>query len=314
MTFQQIECFLEVAALGNFHQAADSLYLSQPTLSRQISSLESELGVLLLIRDKKNTTLSDIGRVLLPYFQELYDAHAAFDKKVHSAIDSYSKHLVIGLQQNQIFTDKLQNALNRFRKKYPDVQVFIRAVDIQEDYDSLMDRSIDCLIFLSTTIPKTERIEQFSLYEDSMCLAVPVSHPNAYLDEISYEEIQTKFGDLPLRMINIAYFETPLHQSLQNLLDDFDAEDPYFLTGNEASLTTLYLSVEHGLSCSIMNEKSLLSQNEHVKMIPISTSKSDDTLYRNCNILFGWSKTNPNPSLQHFLPILKEEFKEEFDQ
>jgi DNA-binding transcriptional LysR family regulator len=308
MTFQQIECFLEVAALGNFHQAADSLYLSQPTLSRQISSLESELGVLLLIRDKKNTTLSDIGRVLLPYFQELYDAHAAFDKKVHSAIDSYSKHLVIGLQQNQIFTDKLQNALNAFREKYPNVQVFIRAVDIQEDYDSLMDRSIDCLIFLSTTIPQTERIEQFSLYEDNMCLAVPASHPNAYLDEISYEEIKTKFGDLPLRMINIVYFETPLHQSLQNLLDDFDAEDPYFLTGNEASLTTLYLSVEHGLSCSIMNAKSLLSQNEHVKMIPISTSKSDETLYRNCNILFGWSRTNPNPSLQHFIPILKEEF------
>lgn len=308
MTFQQIECFLQVAALGNFHQAADTLYLSQPTLSRQISSLESELGVLLLIRDKKNTSLSDIGRILLPYFQELYDAHANFDKKVHAAIDSYSKHLVIGLQQNQIFTEKLQAALNTFRKKYPDVQVFIRAVDIQEDYDSLLDRSIDCLIYLSTTIPQTERIQLFNLYDDSMCLAVPASHPNSYLDEISYEEIHTKFGDLPLRMINIAYFETPLHQSLQNLLDDFDADDTYFLTGNEASLTTLYLSVEHGLSCSIMNGNSLLSQNENVKMIPIVTSKSDDTLYRNCNVLFGWSKTNPNPSLQNFLPILKAEF------
>lgn len=308
MTFQQIECFLEVAACGNFHQAADNLYLSQPTLSRQISSLESELGVLLLIRDKKNTTLSDIGRELLPYFQELYDAHGAFDKKVHSAIDSYSKHLVIGLQENQIFSKKLENALNTFRSKHPDVQVFIRAVDIKEDYESLMDRSIDCLIFLSTTIPQTERINQFSLFSDNMCLAVPASHPNAYLDEISYEEIKTKFGDLPLRMINIAYFETPLHQSLQNLLDDFDAENPYFLTGNEASLTTLYLSVEHGLSCSIMNGKSLLSQNENVRMIPITTSKSDDSLYRDCNVLFGWSRTNPNPSLQQFLPILRAEF------
>lgn len=45
MTFTQLRCFIEVARQLNFARAAETLYISQPAVSRQIHALENELGV-----------------------------------------------------------------------------------------------------------------------------------------------------------------------------------------------------------------------------------------------------------------------------
>ncbi len=308
MTLQQIECFLKVADSGNFHQAAQQLYLSQPTLSRQISSLESELGVLLFSREKKSITLTDVGKSLYPYFEKLYQSHTTIEKQIHSVIDSYSKHLVIGLQENQVFDDRMDNVLQKYREGNPKDQIFIRSLDVKADHDALLDRSVDCLVYLSTTLPNSPWMDSFALYDDQMCLAIPASHPNAKIPSISYEEIKTKFGDLPLRMINISSFETPLHNELQGLLDDFGADRPYFLTGSEASITTFYLSVEHGLCSAIVNSRCLLSKNDKVRMIPITHLKSGTRHFADCTLRLGWNRSNHNPSLKRYLALMREEF------
>ena len=49
MTLNQILYFQKIANLENYHQAAEELYISQPSLSRSMASLENELGVTLLV-------------------------------------------------------------------------------------------------------------------------------------------------------------------------------------------------------------------------------------------------------------------------
>lgn len=66
MNLEQLRGFVEVADLGHFTQAAAKLHLAQPTLSRQISSLEIELGAELFHRARGNITLTDAGETLLP--------------------------------------------------------------------------------------------------------------------------------------------------------------------------------------------------------------------------------------------------------
>lgn len=66
MNLEQLRGFVEVADLGHFTQAAAKLHLAQPSLSRQISSLETELGAELFHRARGNISLTDAGETLLP--------------------------------------------------------------------------------------------------------------------------------------------------------------------------------------------------------------------------------------------------------
>lgn len=66
MNLEQLQSFVEVAQTGHFTQAAERLHLAQPSLSRQIASLERDLGAELFFRARGGTTLTAAGESLLP--------------------------------------------------------------------------------------------------------------------------------------------------------------------------------------------------------------------------------------------------------
>ena len=71
MTFNQIQYFQKVARLENYHQAAEELYISQPSLSRAIASLETELGVFLFEKKGRGVVLTKAGRLFLEYAERI---------------------------------------------------------------------------------------------------------------------------------------------------------------------------------------------------------------------------------------------------
>ena len=66
MNLEQLRAFVEVAELGNFTRAAERLHLAQPSLSRQITTLEQDLGAALFHRARRGSTLTTAGESLLP--------------------------------------------------------------------------------------------------------------------------------------------------------------------------------------------------------------------------------------------------------
>ena len=71
MFINQVEAFVNVVKYKSFSQAARKLYLSQPTISSHIKSLEAEFGVQLLVRTTKDVVLSDAGKIFYDYALEL---------------------------------------------------------------------------------------------------------------------------------------------------------------------------------------------------------------------------------------------------
>lgn len=63
MTLNQILYFRKVARLENYHQAAEELYISQPSLSRSMAALESELGITLFEKKGRGVVLTNAGRL-----------------------------------------------------------------------------------------------------------------------------------------------------------------------------------------------------------------------------------------------------------
>ena len=70
MTLQQLKYFITVAEIGNITYAAQRLYTSQPTISRQIQMLESELGYRLFNRHSKPLKLTEPGKILYDGMKE----------------------------------------------------------------------------------------------------------------------------------------------------------------------------------------------------------------------------------------------------
>ena len=73
MEMQQVRYFLAVAEELNFTRASDKCNVTQPSLSRAIKLLEEELGGPLFRRERKSTHLTDLGNMVRPHLQSVYD-------------------------------------------------------------------------------------------------------------------------------------------------------------------------------------------------------------------------------------------------
>jgi len=71
MEMQQVRYFLALARDLNFTRAAEACNVTQPALTRAIQALEAELGGRLFHRERNQTHLSDLGRLMLPYIQSI---------------------------------------------------------------------------------------------------------------------------------------------------------------------------------------------------------------------------------------------------
>lgn len=96
MTFTQIQYFLEVCKTLNFTKAAQNLYVAQPTLSRQIQLLETELGVQLMCRSNRNVILTEAGKVFESEFDRIVKNIEAAIHKIQTAGNT-KKEINIGL-------------------------------------------------------------------------------------------------------------------------------------------------------------------------------------------------------------------------
>ena len=74
MEMHQVRYFLALCEQLNFTRAAETCHVTQPALTRAIKLLEGEFGGVLFHRERQNTHLTELGRMLQPHLTEIYDA------------------------------------------------------------------------------------------------------------------------------------------------------------------------------------------------------------------------------------------------
>ena len=145
MTFEQLKTFYWVARLGGFRRASEQLSLSQPAISTRVSTLESELGVVLLERTPKGVALTKSGTMLLGYAEQMLFVQEEIVKRVAnpSKIEGLFR---IGSSET-IAQAWLPEFLKAFSNEYPRVNIDL-TVDISGNLrNSLLQQDID-LAFL----------------------------------------------------------------------------------------------------------------------------------------------------------------------
>ncbi|MGR5175654.1 LysR family transcriptional regulator [Vibrio parahaemolyticus] len=132
-----VRAFVLVAKLGNFTKAAEALHVSRSHVSRQIQSLESQMGVTLLVRTTRSMKLTEAGQ---DFLASCDTALNSIDQAVHNAVDDMQAvrgTIKINCVGGYIGEDLVAGMLAQFLLEYPDLNIELdfssHRVDLLED-------------------------------------------------------------------------------------------------------------------------------------------------------------------------------------
>lgn len=120
MELRTLEYFLAVAREGNISNAAKALHITQPTLSRQLSSLEKEFGRELYTRGPKGIELTDQGSILCRYAESIVELARKAEEDMLPSERSIGGTVHIGAGESQAMT-LIAQAMDEVRRTYPAV-------------------------------------------------------------------------------------------------------------------------------------------------------------------------------------------------
>ena len=126
-TLQQLRILRAVATEKNFTKAADILYISQPSLSKQIKTLEKNLDTLLINRERNTISLTESGAVLLQYSERIL---ALCEESCRALIDLKNGdrgNLTVGASQT-IGTYLMPRVLALFAQNHPQINSISKSV------------------------------------------------------------------------------------------------------------------------------------------------------------------------------------------
>lgn len=208
MKIEYLKEVVDLAESENFGKTAARFYISQPTLSRHIAQVESELGVQLFTRDDKKTRITPIGKVFCRRIQPLVESYDAIVEEVGRLKRQTPLDLrVYGYLGHSFEMDMLRQAERGLEETYPLMSVElaeIGRVDILEDaaggwgHEGQVD---DGGVYL---IPGSESseypgFESRRVFRDPLVAIVPVGHRLAQAEHISARDLAGEKVLIPSR-------------------------------------------------------------------------------------------------------------------
>ena len=169
MDFRQIEAFVNVVKYESFSKAADASFLTQPTISSHIGTLEKELGQRLINRNGKKALPTKQGRILYKYAVNMLNTR----EKAIFSLES-CKHEIDGVLEIQASSIPagyiVPGLMAKFREEYPRVQFYMEQSDSRKVEDNLLEQKgeIGFLGYRGNTALNYEKI-----MTDTMVLITP---------------------------------------------------------------------------------------------------------------------------------------------
>lgn len=203
MNLEQLRSFTEVASLGHFTRAAERLHLTQPSLSRQIATLEGELRVELFHRARGNIALTAAGERLLPLARRiLTDADTARTEMAELA-GLRSGRVRLGATPT-LCTSLVAEALVSFLAQYPGIEVQILERGSRSLIGALADGELDLALIVDTDaapVGALDMLDRTPLLAESLVVVEQRRHAS---DPAAADPDGTPSQALPISLAEVA--------------------------------------------------------------------------------------------------------------
>ena len=188
-TLQQLRILKAIAIEQNFARAASILYISQPSLSKQIKLLEKNLDTVLINRERNNISLTESGKIFLQYADRILILSEESCRALIDLKNGDRGNLIVGASQT-IGTYLMPRILALFAQNYPQIDLKVQVDSTTAIATSIIKREIDIALVggeISNELKKKLTIQPF-VY-DELRLIVSKSHPFARKKSIKKEDL-----------------------------------------------------------------------------------------------------------------------------
>ncbi len=261
MTTEQLQYFMTLATYMNYSAAAEHLFISQSTLSRNISAFEEEIGAKLLIRSNNRVSLTAAGRLLKERAPDLLEQVRSLQVDCRSLGDGLTGRLKIGIPNDQQINPWVYRAIATFRERNPKASVVYHS----DDQDALRSQLVEgvCDVMLAVQYFDTDfpGMQTLQYAEDDPVLVIPFDHPCAALEEISLTQLPPELSDIRCMLSRVCatFWEKNLSEKVPLQL--------WPMVGHDRALM---LSLMAGEGITLINRHSALNGSPTLRNIRIT--------------------------------------------
>lgn len=284
INLQQIEYFLAVGRYLNFTEAAKSLYISQPALSKQIAVLENEIGFQLLDRTRRSVRLTPAGTVL---FQELEtitnQIENALDKARQSILGENSV-LTIGCLE-AMGTPFLPALIKDFRQKYAGIRLIFERHSFKPLREKFFRGDLDIIFTLEIEIRDSPDIVWAPFTRARPYVFMASSHPLASKKGLRIEDLRNE------GFVMISREESPRSFDASIALCRAHGFAPNIIK-QMPNVESVLLSVESGIGVTLLDTSVRTIHSDTFNGFALD----DDSI----EVGMAYSKNNLNPAVAVF--------------
>ena len=280
-----MKCFITAAECLNFSRAAEQLFVTQPALSRQISSIEKKLCLELFIRKNHELALTPAAKYLLIEFKKICDDFDAAVINAHVIHSNISSILRIGICETINIDDILLKMLDSFTEKHAEVNIGLEYMNLDPLISGLYEESLDVAFTLQCTAEKKPNLVYKSLSNSRIYIAVSIKHPLAARDSVSFSELRDETF-----ILQNPYSPNP---GTARLLEYIKSQGFIPKIKQSPSLSASALMVQAGLGIAVFDSRSVFCSMKMIKLL-------DTDQFFNSDLAVVWNSTNKNPALQVF--------------
>lgn len=289
MNFHQLSYFKKVSETGSISRAAEELLLTQPAVSKQIRSLEDELGEKLFDRIGRKVFLTRAGELLYSHVEKILRSVDEAKTAVKDMSLECSGELIIGTSDH-ISIHRLPTVLKSFITAFPKVDLKLRCHRSETILEMVNRNLVDLGVI---TLPKVPpHMVSETIWKDPMSLVFVKSHPVKSMrvvrlrDTIQYGMILPETVTETRKMIDAAYLNRKLAPNV---------------TMEVAYIETIKSLVKSGLGISILPDTAV--EAEVRSGVLLKAKIADATFSRDLGVVYLKDKFLSKPA-QEFLKLL----------
>ncbi|WP_274641655.1 LysR family transcriptional regulator [Streptococcus equinus] len=288
MDIRVLNYFVTIVQTKSISNAANTLHVTQPTLSRQIKDLEEELDTVLFHRGSREIQLTDDGQYLYNRAIEILALVEKTENNIRKS-EEISGEIYIGAAETHSL-DIVATVIKKMTDQYPEIRIHIRSGNADDILEHLNKGVYD----LGITIGDFDNRKYNALTlknRDHWGVLVPKNHPLTKFDKVELADI------LSYPLITSAQTNNDLRELAG--LGDYHIIATYNLLYNASLLVKAGLGIAICLG-DIINTSYTDSE---LKFIPFATQKND-------SLQILWKKqSTQSPSTKLFLKLMQEEIE-----
>ena len=285
----QIKCLIAAAQSSSFSEAAENVYMTPPTFSRYISSLETELGHTLFVRGRQKIQLTAIGELMYEGFLEIQSKIDELKDKADKISSGTVGLLRIAILEGQLIDSKLRSILQYFHKHYEMLELQMHRYSFREMEDRLLTGKLDLGITLTAEVEHNGELNHVPFQSLKNYIVLPREHALAHKDPLHLIDLK----DTPLLELD----SEECHCISRRMRDCCIEAGFQPKVEKYPNLQSQLFALEAGLGMMPLNENHSACRN------PNMIAREVDGLPK-VDFCIAWRKDNLAPAIQLFLKSL----------